>query len=283
MSVSQTISELIPRLRRFARALSGSQAAGDAYVVATLEGIIAAPSTLPAGPDIRIRLFRLFLEVWASTPLNLYVDRSGVAANERSAHQNLEAVSLRPRIAFLLNALEGFDMDEVGLALGASREQAMAMINRASREIADQIRTNVLIIEDEPLIALELQTLVEDLGHRVLDIARTHDEAIQAVQRARPGLILADIQLLDGSSGLEAVNQILDTTSIPVIFVTAYPEQFLKGVPPEPAFLITKPFSVEMLNAIISQALFFERKAHRAAAPAPRQPQGHAQVQRSDL
>jgi CheY-like chemotaxis protein len=124
-----------------------------------------------------------------------------------------------------------------------------------------------LIIEDEPFIALDLQNLVEEQGHRVSNVARTHREAVDAVKREPPGLILADIQLADGSSGLKAVNQILESFSVPVIFITAYPERFLTGTPPEPAFLITKPFKTESLKAVISQALFFDRKSHRKDEP----------------
>ena len=48
--------------------------------------------------------------------------------------------------------------------------------------------------------------------------------------------------------------------------MTAYPERFLKGEPPEPAFLIAKPFSVDGLKAVISQALFFDKRSHRKDA-----------------
>jgi len=78
------------------------------------------------------------------------------------------------------------------------------------------------------------------------------------VKRARPGLVLADILLADGSSGLDAVNEILRTISVPVIFVTAYPQRLLTGTRPEPTFLITKPFHPNNVKAIISQALFFD-------------------------
>ena len=128
----------------------------------------------------------------------------------------------------------------------------------------------MVIIEDEPFIALDLQTLVEEQGHRVIAVARTHREAVEAVNKERPGLILADIQLADGSSGLEAVNEILGSFSVPVIFITAYPERFLTGAPPEPAFLITKPFGVDSLKAVISQALFFDRKSHRKDEAEPK-------------
>ncbi|MCX7899971.1 MAG: response regulator, partial [Methylocystis sp.] len=93
-----------------------------------------------------------------------------------------------------------------------------------------------------------------------------HREAVAAVGDSAPGLILADIQLADGSSGLEAVDEILGAFSVPVIFVTAYPERFLTGAPPEPAFLVAKPFSVDSLKAVISQALFFDRRSKKRNA-----------------
>ncbi len=123
------------------------------------------------------------------------------------------------------------------------------------------ISTSVLIIEDEPIIAVDLETLVTDLGHTVTDVARTHREALAAIAHHEPGLVLADIHLADGSSGLDAVNDILAQCNVPVIFITAYPERLLTGERPEPTFLITKPFRTEVVTAIISQALFFDRRA----------------------
>ena len=264
MSVSQAISSHIPYLRRFARALSGSQASGDAFVLATLETIVNDPTSFQVQTDARTALYRVFLKVWAATPTNDITEDLGPATDEAGARRNLDAISSRPRIAFLLSSLEGFDTSEVAKALECSPTEASALIDLASKEIADQIRTDVLIIEDEPFIALDLQTLVEELGHHVIGIARTHKEAVKSIDSHKPGLILADIQLADGSSGLEAVNQILGEMEVPVIFITAYPERFLTGQPPEPAFLITKPFGVDSLKAVISQALFFDRRSRRA-------------------
>jgi CheY-like chemotaxis protein len=263
MSISQAILRHVPYLRRFARALSGSREGGDAYVLATLETAVADPTRLVADEDLKISLYRLFLEIWTSSPINDHTDTSGVApGDEASARRNLDAISLQPRIAFLLHALEGFSLGEIARALSVSEARAAALIDTASAEIAGQLATDVLIIEDEPLIALDLRGLVEELGHKVVTVARTHKEAVEAISKTPPGLILADIQLADGSSGLEAVNEILGSLSTPVIFVTAYPERFLTGEPPEPAFLIAKPFSVDSLKAIISQALFFDRRSH---------------------
>jgi CheY-like chemotaxis protein len=267
MSISDAIAPHIPFLRRFARALSGTQAGGDAYVAATLETILADPDCFDAELDPKVALYKLFLRGWRNVPANNYVDVP-MSRDEASANRNLAAISLEPRIAFLLSAVESFSPKEIAQTLECSPREAIELIDRAGDEISDQIRTTVLIVEDEPLIALDIQTLVEQLGHEVTTIARTHTEAVRAALKRRPGLILADIQLADGSSGLDAVNEILGLQEVPVIFITAFPERFLTGQAPEPAFLITKPFSADSVKAVISQALFFDRKSQRTMAKA---------------
>ncbi len=252
----------LPYLRRFARALTGNQRIGDIYVQAALESILADPARINPENDVRTSLYKILLEVWRSVPINAQLDPSLPPA-EVGALRSLDAIAPRSRIAFLLRSLEGLSNAEVAQALDCSLGEVNQLIEDAGREIAEQIKTDVLIIEDEPLIALDLQSLVEDLGHNVVDVARTHKEAVASIAKLAPGLILADIQLADGSSGLEAVNEILGMLEVPVIFITAYPERFLTGSRPEPAFLITKPFLTDTVKAVISQALFFQRKAHR--------------------
>jgi CheY-like chemotaxis protein len=159
--------------------------------------------------------------------------------------------------------VEGFSGEEAATILNTSESNVEALIDDAGREIAAQVATDVLIIEDEPMIAMDLESIVEGLGHRVAGVARTHSEAVSAVAEEKPGLVLADIQLADGSSGLDAVNEMLGTFEVPVIFITAYPDRLLTGERPEPAFLITKPYQPDTVKAIVSQALFFERSAKR--------------------
>ncbi len=264
MSIAKEIAPHLPYLRRFARALSGTQASGDAYVVAMLEALVADPASFPAGVDPRIGLYRIFLKLWSSVSLNIDAASGGVERS--SAERNLEALTPRPRQAFLLRTVEGFTIDDVAAIMDVQTAEAASLVQAAGQEIAEQVATDVLIIEDEPIIALDIETMVEELGHTVIGVARTHREAIALVAKKRPGLVLADIQLADGSSGLDAVNEILGSIDVPVIFITAYPERLLTGDRPEPAFLITKPFQPEAVKAAISQALFFDRRAGRRAA-----------------
>ena len=138
---------------------------------------------------------------------------------------------------------------------------ATLLMDLLRREMAAEIATDVLIIEDETFIAMDLESLVKNLGHNVIGVARTHSDAVALATNKKPGLILADIQLADGSSGLDAVNELLRTFEVPVVFITAYPERFLTGERPEPAFLISKPFQPAMVSAVASQALFFQRNS----------------------
>ena len=265
MSIAQAIAPHLPYLRRFARALSGTQQGGNSYALATLEALVADPSSFDEAVEPRVALYRAFLKVWSSIPLNQVADAPPVGNGNAGVRRSLEALTPPARVAFLLNCVEGFTPEQIGQAMDRTTEEVDDLINDAGREIAQQMATDVLIIEDEPIIAMDLEALVEGLGHRVIDVARTRTEAAEAVSRRQPGLVLADIQLADGSSGVDAVNDILSSFEVPVIFITAYPERFLTGQRPEPAFLITKPFRTETVKAVISQALFFDQKSHRTA------------------
>jgi len=261
MSLSEAIAPQLPYLRRFARALTGSQASGDAYSIATLEAIVTVGS-FPADRHATKRyLFTAFLKIWSSMSINHKAGMEPVTPSVIAADRTLEALTPLPRVAFLLRTVEGFMTEEIAEMLDYSVMEVDALLERAGREIAAQLSTDVLIIEDEPVIAMDLEALVTDLGHRVIKIARTHKEAVAAIKDDPPGLVLADIQLADGSSGLDAVNDILVGCPVPVVFITAYPERLLSGDRPEPVFLISKPFRPETVLAVISQALFLDRRA----------------------
>ena len=260
MLKSQAVAQYLPFLRRYARALTGNQASGDTYVGATLEALIADPEVLGDTGGPRVALYRLFTRLWNSVGINTAASR---VIESMPADVRLASLTPKPRQAFLLVALEGFSEDDAGQILDVDIATVRSLVEESGRELAAEIATDVLIIEDETFIAMDLESLVESLGHRVLGVARTHKEAVALAAKKKPGLILADIQLADGSSGLEAVNELLRTFEVPVIFITAYPERFLTGERPEPAFLIAKPFQPAMVSAIASQALFFARNAKR--------------------
>lgn len=254
MAAGDSLVAHVPYLRRFARALTGSQATGDGCVVAALEAIVGGKSSnIPA----RIALYRSVVEeVNALDPAS--ISASPTSPDVETVQRNLAVLTPIARQAFLLVAMEEFTVEEAALVLQVNSDEVNSLVDEASKDISKQIATDVVIIEDEPLIAMDLELLLQGLGHHVVRVARTEREAIAAVTQTRPGLVLADIQLADGSSGIDAVNDILATFSVPVIFVTAYPERLLTGTKPEPTFLISKPYQRDALKAVISQALFFD-------------------------
>ena len=261
MSLGDDLAPHLPFLRRYARALTGSQAHGDAYVRATLEAIVAAPHEFPANLDPRLGLYRMFQSIWQSA------QQDGIDPGDDTAPQSREDVAkarlgrMTPlsRQALLLTTMEGFGDEDAALLLARRPEQIDALVREALDEIKRQTRSRVLIIEDEPIIAMDIETIVRDLGHDVTAVTVTRDEAVEAARNDPPGLVLADIQLADNSSGIDAVRDILGGITVPVIFITAFPERLLTGSRPEPTFLITKPFQRETVKAAIAQALFFDQ------------------------
>ena len=248
----------LPYLRRYARALTGDQVTGDQYVRVSLEALAAGETTMGESIDPRVGLYRVFHAIWCSSGARLEPPRDDRDDGQAyDASQRLRRIAPPSRQAFLLTAVEGFTQDETAEILGVTFEDVGVLIADAQAEIDALLATNVLIIEDEAIIAADIEALVESLGHAVVGIAATRTEAMSAFRKAKPGLVLADIQLADGSSGIDAVREILADIDVPVIFITAFPERLLTGERPEPAFLITKPFRPETLKACIGQALFF--------------------------
>ncbi|MBR0551153.1 response regulator [Stakelama marina] len=260
MSLGQQLAPHLPFLRRYGRALTGSQAEGDRYVRAALEAIVAAPEEFPKDVDPRLGLYRMFQGIWSSThPDDWKVDESQSSDNEAIARARLARIAPLSRQALLLTAMEGFTTEDTAYLIDRSPEEVEQLIEDALGEIEKQTRSRVLVIEDEPIIAMDIETIVRDLGHDVTGVAVTRDEAVALAMEDRPGLVLADIQLADDSSGIDAVKDILAEFNVPVIFITAFPERLLTGERPEPTFLITKPFQRSTVKAAISQALFFDQ------------------------
>lgn len=264
MSLLARLAPHLPYVRRYARALTGDQTTGDNYVRVALEALAAGERQLPSEMTPRVALYHVFHAIWSTSGARLE-DASGLEARD-DASRRLMRIAPRSRQAFLLTALEGFTPSEAAQILSADVHEVERLIGDAQADIDAELATDVLIIEDEAIISADIESLVRELGHNVCGTATTHDEAVDAVARHRPGLVLADIQLADGSSGIDAVKDILKRIDVPVIFITAFPERLLTGERPEPTFLITKPFQPETVKAAISQALFFHPSRQKEAA-----------------
>ncbi|SDD46080.1 Response regulator receiver domain-containing protein [Paracoccus isoporae] len=253
--LAKSIGRELPFLRRYARALTGSQTAGDNYAGAALEAILADRSIMD-GQDTRVGLFRAFHAIWQSSGQPI-AEADGGKRGAR-AQSLMSRLTPNSREALLLNSIEGLRFDQIALIMGVETSEAEELVRIAMDEMSQSVSGKVMIIEDETIIAMDLKGIVQAMGHEVTGIARTHSAAIQLANENRPDLILADIQLADGSSGIDAVNELLPSLGdVPVIFITAFPERLLTGERPEPAFLISKPYTEDQVSSALSQAMFF--------------------------
>lgn len=256
----------LPCLRRYARALAGSQMRGDACVGAALEALIAEPGRINPDEGLRLQLYRLFHDVWATLDVPQSRGDEMAAADElegvgRRLSENIAALPIRPRQVLLLSSLEGFTPTDIARILRTDTASVVALLAEAREDLRRQEGTSVLIIEDDRLVALQIADIVRDSGHRVAGFASSRRDAEVLAKRLRPGLVLADVRLEAGTSGVEAARSILSSLSVPVIFVTAFPEALLTGEAVEPTWLVTKPFAPDTLKVTMSQALLFRPAA----------------------
>lgn len=242
----EELIRVLPYGRRYARALTGSQATGDRLVADSLKDMLAGDGDPARSDDPRLALFtfvtRRFDRGWAQD-----ADRPGEA---------IQGISVKQRQLLLLTSLEDVAVDDAAPIVAMTAEAAEQAVAEARQRLHAAAATDVLIIEDEPIIAMDIEELVASCGHRVVGVAATETEAVAIAERCRPGLILADINLgAGGGNGTSAVSRIMRNHYAPVIFVTAYPERLLTGDALEPAFVITKPFEPLTLAIATYQAV----------------------------
>lgn len=252
---SDLVAAELPYLRRYSRALTGSQTRGDKYTVATLEILLKDRSPFENDYPVKVNLFKCFHAIW-STSGQQFVDDEEDGLRNRALGL-LSKLTANSREALLLRTIEDLSYEHIGVVMGIDAQEVKDLIATANAELTDSFKGRVMIIEDEPIIAADLSAIVSDLGHEVTGIARTHTEAIELGNAHNADLILADIQLADNSSGIDAVNDLLEMMDVPVIFITAFPERLLTGDKAEPAFLISKPFQELEVKSAVSQAMFF--------------------------
>lgn len=259
MSLGQQLAPHLPFLRRYARALTGSQITGDRLVRLALDIIASDPAAFPKSVDPRLGLYKIFLTANAE-----FIKRDQIEDRDESvAGRRIAGIETLDRQALLLTAMEGFTNQDTAYLLDISQSKVDDLVNSALTNIQDQTRARVLIIEDEAIISMDIEAVVQGLGHSVVGIATTHDEAVKLAKGSDIGLIIADIQLRDNTSGIDAVRDIQSFSDAPVIFLTAFPERLLVGNKVDPTFLVTKPYQHSTIKAAISQAVFFNESLSR--------------------
>lgn len=228
----------IGRLKAYARAVVPEPGRADAIVAATLQEIESEldDGVLSSSPD---RLFRVFSAI----------------LNRDAGHGDDDAPKrMLGRQAVLLMSLESFDERQVAGILGLSEDVVRNLLARSAPDEGPAAPT-ILVIEDEPILALELEDCLKANGYTRIIQARTRREAVANAAAARPDIVLADIVLADGESGVAAVNEILAERAVPVVFVTAYPEEFFSAESPGPVVVISKPYQHATVAAAVRRAL----------------------------
>ena len=255
----------LPSLRRYARCLTGSRERGDRYVQLCLGVILADESLIEEHDDPRVGLYRAFHALWTGALTPFEADGPRLVGGVDKLERHIRALPQFEREVLLLTTLCQFTLDQVSTILGLGREEAERYLVRARANLDAQTATEVLIIEDEPVIAFDLANIVTGMGHSVVGITDTKQRAVAMARLRRPGIVLADIQLRDGSSGIDAVQEILEDIDAPVVYVTAFPERLLTGKRKEPTYLVTKPFDAAVVQVTMSQALLLHPVSPAAA------------------
>ena len=212
-------------------------------------------SVFDEGLSHKVALFKTFHAIWLSSVAPSGAAETGVTAR---AQAHLAKLTPNTREVLLLRTIEEFTIEEIAAITGLEGQEVEHLLSVAMHDMEDSLSGKVMIIEDEAIIALDLEGIVAEMGHKVTGVAPTEKAALRLFGEERPDLILSDIQLADGSSGIDAVNEILSgAVDVPVIFITAFPERLLTGERPEPAFVINKPYTEEQVRSAVSQAIFF--------------------------
>ncbi|MHA7899491.1 MAG: response regulator [Henriciella sp.] len=236
MWMADRVEKLVPYLRRYARASTGDATTGDTCVETVLKAIL-----------------ELSLEVGFD---DNQVNREGLF---RMLEQEIQKINPDPRAkarrALLLIAVEGLPEKVAARVLGVDNDALVQMVEAAEQDFAESTATNMMIIEDEPLISAQLKRLAESLGHNVVGVASTASAAVALNAQHQPDIVLCDIMLADGSLGTDAIAEMDLAENVPVVFVTAYPEKYLATTNEGPSYLITKPFDQNYLKAVIGHAL----------------------------
>jgi CheY-like chemotaxis protein len=269
MSDRDTINAHIPLLRRHARMLIGYREAADRVILALLSRPIPGAAEAKTPREAQLALHRAFARCLAATNWETFATAPrGAEAGEPGAIPGLQALSLIRRQVILLADVEKLSFSDIAHILEVSLESVQWHYDEAHAALTAARPARVMIIEDDTVIAMDLSFMVEEAGHDVVAVASREGEAIERGIEAKPDVILSDVQLKEGGSGLEAVRRITSQVDVPVIFITAFPEKLMTGEPFEPTFVITKPYDPATVRTALLQTLSLKRDAGNSAAVA---------------
>jgi PAS domain S-box-containing protein len=125
-------------------------------------------------------------------------------------------------------------------------------------EIMPDTKSRILVVEDQAIVAIDIQSQLESLGYLVVGTAASAAEACQKAATMAPDLVLMDVHLGDAIDGIDAAATIREQQGIPIVFLTAYVDSatIRRAQQVEPYGYIVKPFSQRDLHTTLQMALY---------------------------
>ncbi|WP_245613094.1 PhyR family response regulator anti-anti-sigma factor [Skermanella stibiiresistens] len=252
----------LPYMRRYGRALTGSTSRGDDLVTRAMEDALGDPVTFRLDADeevaTRRRLYAL-LNTLFDAPTG---GAGGKTAATEAGHPMEAALGTLPELerrVFLLVSLEELPTSQAADVLDLPVEQIREALGRAQNAMREQLVANILIVEDDAIIAYDLTETVLAMGHKVCGTAATMEEALAAAAANQPSLALMDLRLAHGGSGITTAQALRESRALPIIFVTAFAEELKQRGLDYLGPVIKKPFTREQIERAITQAVFTPR------------------------
>jgi DNA-directed RNA polymerase specialized sigma24 family protein/CheY-like chemotaxis protein len=253
----------LPYMRRYGRALTGSTTSGDDLVTRAVEAALSEPERYNLESDdepvTRRRLYTLLNQLFDSNP---GANPGATASSGEPGHPIETALSSLPereRRVFLLVSLEELSTPHAADVMGVAADEARDALGRAQNAMREQLVANILIVEDDAIIAYDLTETVLGMGHKVCGTAATMEEALAAAAANQPSLALMDLRLAHGGSGITTAQALRETRALPIIFVTAFAEELKQRGLDYLGPVIKKPFTREQIERAITQAVFTPR------------------------
>ncbi|MGH7013893.1 MAG: hypothetical protein ACREEL_07015 [Stellaceae bacterium] len=240
----------MPRLRRYAAAVTGSSHTGDRYIELCLETLIQEPGRLDARRPTAVQLFDLLHDA---------IDACGLedeASADIEFDGNLSRAILRlqptDRRLVLLTLLEGFSLERAADMLVLPKGEARRRLAASCAVLRDICVARILVIENKKPLANDLADLISQSGHTLLGVAADTRSAAALAQRRRPDLIVVDLHR--GMGGIGPVRAMLEGDDMPVVFLGGRPAALRRR--DAPVFVIDDPHDIRVVEDAINRALF---------------------------
>jgi len=251
----------VPYLRRYALALTGDPTLGDSFVTQILNDALEAEDFISL-EDPRLALYAALNELADAVALR-------PADSPHPVEAALASLPETDRRLYLLVSLEDLPLPDAAAVLGLSAEEGVERLTEARRRVRERLTATILIVEDDAIIAFDLAETVRGMGHVVCGIAPTMDEALSLAAGHTPTLALLDIRLAEGDNGIEVARELRRRSFLPVIFVTAFPDELAKRGLEHLGPVIPKPFTRDQIEQAITRAVFTPAEADGSAAVSP--------------